>query len=215
VPAPPGKSSFSHHRKGEEEGKRAPFTSSPPTDFYQIYFPTTHSSLGMKALLFSRDSHSLFSHLAARTLLPFATLVSRELFSPQVTSRVCKTDTCFHRVAYNFCEPTHVPFFLKNPTYKGQDHPTTLCCRKKTLHGSRKSPNFCSTRTQRHHNPCETGSVLDLFFQCADKLCYPRPINSSRPGSNLGRRGARRRADQPLLRLPVFFNKCMYHFHPK
>ena len=112
VPAPPGKSSFSHHRKGEEEGKRAPFTSSPSTDFYQIYFPTTHSSLGMKALLFSRDSHSLFSHLAARTLLPFATLVSRELFSPQVTSRVCKTDTCFHWVASYFCETNAYTTFI-------------------------------------------------------------------------------------------------------
>ena len=118
-----GESSFLHHRKGEEEGKRAPFTSSPSTDFYQIYFPTTHSSLGMKALLFSRDSHSLFSHLAARTLLPFATLVSRELFSPQVTSRVCKTDTCFHRVAYYFCEPTHVPFFLKTRPIRGKTTP--------------------------------------------------------------------------------------------
>jgi hypothetical protein len=84
VPAPAGKSSFLHHRKGEEGGKRAPFTSSSSTDFYQIYFPTTHSSLGMKALLFSRDSHSLFSHLAAGTLYLLQLWLLENCFLPKL-----------------------------------------------------------------------------------------------------------------------------------
>ena len=109
VPAPPGKSSFSHHRKGEEEGKRAPFTSSPPTDFYQIYFPTTHSSLGMKALLFSRDSHSLFSHLAAATLYLLQLWFVENCFLPKLlreSARQILASTGWHPT---FVKPMHIP----------------------------------------------------------------------------------------------------------
>jgi len=104
-----GESSFLHHRKGEEEGKRAPFTSSPSTDFYQIYFPTTHSSLGMKALLFSKDSHSLFSHLAAGTLYLLQLWFVENCFLPQLlreSARQILASTGWHPT---FVKPMHIP----------------------------------------------------------------------------------------------------------